>query len=126
MQRQFFKNSVGLIGLMLIGMTGCGVWPVMTDDNGRRPFAMGKEDQVFWPWAPQPIHLNEDFGNSHRYALEGQILNPQAGNSLAPIEGRGAPAAQLSMERYYKMFEKPPFKAKSGAGGKITFSSGGS
>ncbi len=125
MRRQFLRISIGLTSLMLLGITGCGVWPVMTEDNGRRPFAMGKADQVFSPWAPQPIHLNEDFGNSYRYALESQILNPQAGNSLEPPEGRGPVDTQLSMQRYYKMFEKPPFKPKSGGGGRITFSSGG-
>ena len=75
-------DAVGLIGILLLGMTGCGVWPTMTEDHGRRPFAMGKSDQVLSPWAPQPVHLNEDFGNSYRYAKEGHILNPQAGNSL--------------------------------------------
>ncbi len=125
MRRQYFVNAVGLIGILLLGMTGCGVWPTMTEDQGRRPFAMGKSDQVLSPWASQPIHLNEDFGNSYRYAVEAQILNPQAGNSLEPVEGRGALPAQLGMARYIKMFEKPPFKQKSGGGGRIRFSSGG-
>lgn len=126
MRRQFYLSFSVLTGILLLGITGCGVWPTMTEDHGRRPFAMGKEDQVFSPWAPQPIHLNENFGNSNRYALEGQILNPQAGNSLEPLEGRGAQPAQRGMERYYKMYEKPPFKPKSGSRGRITFSSGGS
>ncbi len=125
MRRQDFVHAVGLIGILLLGMPGCGIWPTMTEDHGRRPFAMGKGDQVFSPWAAQPIHLSEDYGNSYRYALESQILNPQAGNSLEPLEGRSAQAAQLGMERYYKMYKKPPFKPRSGAGGKITFSSGG-
>lgn len=59
MRRQIFVNSVGLICVMLLGITGCTVWPIMTEDHGRRPFAMGKSDQVLYPWAPQPVHLNE-------------------------------------------------------------------
>lgn len=126
MRRQYFVNSVGLIGILLLGMTGCGVWPTMTEDHGRRPFAMGKSDQVLSPWAPQPVHLNEEYGNSYRYALEGQILNPQAGNSLEPVEGIGGQPSQFSMERYHKSFEKPPFAEKKGnGGGRIKFSLGG-
>lgn len=125
MRRQFFMNSVGLIGIILLGMTGCSVWPIMTEDNGRRPFAMGKSDQVFYPWAPQPIHLNEEYGNSYRYAVENQILNPQAGNSLVPLEGLGGQASQYSVDRYQKLFEKPPFAdKKGGGGGNIIFSGG--
>lgn len=125
MRRQFFMNSVGLIGIILLGMTGCSVWPIMSEDNGRRPFAMGKSDQVLYPWAPQPIHLNEEYGNSYRYAVENQILNPQAGNSLVPLEGLGGQAAQYSVDRYQKLFEKPPFAdKKGGGGGNIIFSGG--
>ena len=126
MRRQYCMKVFGLIGILLLGITGCGVWPQMTEDEGRRPLAMGKSDQVFSPWAPQPFHLNEDFGNSYRYAVESQILNPQAGNSLKPVEGRAAQPAQLGVERYHKMYEKPPFKEKRGGSGKIIFSGEGS
>ena len=125
MRRQFFMKSVGLIGIILLGTTGCSVWPIMTEDNGRRPFAMGKSDQVLYPWAPQPVHLNEDFGNSYRYAKETQILNPQAGNSLVPLEGMGGQPAAYTVERYHKIFEKGPFEEKKGGGGNIIFSGGG-
>lgn len=126
MRRQLFVHSVVLIGILLWGMAGCGVWPVMTEDNGRRPFAMGKSDQVFSPWAPQPVHLSEDYGNSYRYAKETQIFNPQAGNSLAPLEGLAGQPAAYTVERYHKIFEKGPFEEKKGAGGNIIFSGGGS
>ena len=124
MRRRIFINAIGLICCLGLGMTGCGVWPVMTEENGRRPFAMGKSDQVMSPWAPQPIHLNEDFGNSYRYAKESQILNPQAGNSLEPLEGLSGLPGQYTGERYQKMFEKPAFAEKKGGGGKIIFSGG--
>ncbi len=124
MRREKFMCSVGLIGIFVIGMTGCGIWPKMKEENGRRPFAMGKSDQVFNPWAPQPVHLSENFGNPYRYAKENQILNPQAGNSLAPPEGLGGQPAQYSMDQYQKFFEKPPFGEKKGGGGNIIFSGG--
>ena len=125
MQRQFFMSFVGLVYLIILGITGCGVWPTMTEENGRRPFAMGKSDQVLSPWAPQPVHLNEHFGNSYRYALENQLLNPQAGNSLVPLEGMGGQSSQYSIDRYQKLFKKPPFAQRKGqSGGRISFSSG--
>ena len=124
MRRQISVSAVGLMGMLLVGITGCTVWPVMTEDNGRRPFAMGKSDQVMYPWAPQPVHLNEDFGNSYRYAKETQILNPQAGNSLTPLEGISGGASQYNVDRYQKLWEKPPFVEKKGGGGNIIFSGG--
>ena len=125
MQRRLFMNVVSVIAMTVLGMTGCGVWPVMTDDNGRRPFSMGKSDQVLSPWAPNPVHLNDKHGNFYRYALETQILNPEAGNSLEPLEGISGQASGLTMERYHKMFKKPPFAAKQkGGGGTILFKGG--
>lgn len=125
MQRRLFVNFFSLIVPILLGMTGCGVWPVMTEDNGRRPFSMGKSDQVLLPWAPHPVHLNDKHGNFYRYALENQILNPQAGNTLEPLEGISGQASGLTVERYHKMFEEPPFEAKQdGGGGTILFGGG--
>lgn len=121
MQRQSIVKSVGLIGLVLIGVTGCGVWPIMTEENGRRPQAMGKSDQVLWPWAPPPVHLSEEYGLAYRQALENQILNPAAANNTDPIPGAAdSRALQNSLTRYQLMFESPPyspFKLKGGSGG---------
>ncbi|MDH5700609.1 MAG: hypothetical protein OEZ41_11680, partial [Nitrospirota bacterium] len=112
----------GLIGLILVGMGGCGVWPVMTEDNGRRPNAMGKSDQVLWPWAPQPVHLNEEFGLAYRQALENQIVNPAASNNIDPVPGAvDSQAMQHSLARYQLMFQSPPYSEF-----KLTGSSGGS
>ena len=124
MQRKNSMYVVGIIGFVCIGMTGCGVWPTMTLDNGRRPLAMGKSDQVLSPWAMQPVHLNEHYGNAYRYAKESQILNPQAGNSLVPLEGMGGLPGQHTVTRYHKIFEKGPFEEKKGGGGNIIFSGG--
>lgn len=118
MKNQMTIPCVGLVVASLIGLTGCGIWPVMTEENGRRPFAMGRSDQVFFPWERQPVHLSEGYGESYRYALETQVLNPDAAKSLDVVEGLGGGAAQWNMARYQKMFEKPPFKKSSGGGGK--------
>lgn len=121
MQRQSIMKMAGLIGLILVGMGGCGVWPVMTEENGRRPQAMGKSDQVFLPWAPQPVHLSEEYGLAYRQALENQIVNPAAANNLGPIAGTAdSQALQQSLARYQLMFESPPyspFKLKGSSGG---------
>lgn len=111
-------QCLGIVAASLIGLSGCGVWPVMTEENGRRPFEMGKSDQVLSPWARQPVHLSEGYGESYRYAVENQILNPQAAKSLKVVEGLDGGPANLNMTRYQEMFKKPPFKRASGGGGK--------
>ncbi|MBA3612620.1 MAG: hypothetical protein H0W49_06825 [Nitrospirales bacterium] len=120
MQRQSMMKMAGLIGLILVGMTGCGVWPVMTEENGRRPQAMGKSDQILLPGAPQPVHLNEEFGLAYRQALENQIVNPAASNNLDPIPGAAdSQATEHSLARYQLMFQSPPyseFKLKGSSG----------
>ena len=118
MNKRITMQCVGFVVASMIGLTGCGIWPVMTEDNGRRPFAMGKSDQMFFPGAPQPVHLSEDYGDSYRYAVEAQILNPQAAKSLDVVEGIGGGPAQNNMARYQDMFKKPPYSTSTGGGGK--------
>ena len=137
MQRQLKVKMVGLLGIVVIGLTGCGVWPVMTEDNGRRPFAMGKSDQMLLPYAPQPVHLSEDYGIAYRQSVEGQILNPEASKNLGPVEGAADPKGlHYSLLRYQEHFKTPPYSewelkittsggGSSGGGGKKS-SSGGS
>ena len=118
---------VGICSSIFIGITGCGIWPVMTEDNGRWPRAMGKSDQVFSPWATQPVHLVEDYGGSYRLAMESQILNPQSAKSLNVVEGIGGTESNYSMARYQLMFQNPPFSmsTSTGGGGKKKKSGGG-
>jgi len=111
MNKRIKIQCMGIVVVSVIGMAGCGIWPVMTEENGRRPHAMGKSDQVFSPWAEQPVHLSEGYGDSYRYAVEAQILNPQAGKSLNVVEGIGGGPAQQNMARYQDMFKQPPFSA---------------
>ncbi len=114
---------VGLLGGMLLWLTGCGVWPVMTEENGRRPFAMGKSDQLLLPNAPQPVHLGEHYGLAYRQAKEGQILDPASANNVGPVEGPADPQGlQYSLTRYQLRFKTPPFSpwqltGRGGGGG---------
>ena len=129
MQRQTIVKMTGLIGLILVGMGGCGVWPVMTEDNGRRPHAMGKSDQVFWPWASQPVHLHEEYGLAYRQSLENQIVNPAASNNINPVPGAAdSQAMGHSLARYQLMFQNPPyseFKLQGSSGSSATTSGAG-
>ena len=104
MKNRMTMPCVGFVVVSIIGLTGCGIWPVMTEENGRHPFAMGKSDQLLFPGERQPVHLNEGYGESYRYALETQILNPQTAKSLDVVEGLGGGPAQRNMARYQKMF----------------------
>jgi len=132
MQWQLKVKMVGLLGIVVIGLTGCGVYPVMTEDNGRRPFAMGKSDQLVLPWAPQPVHLNEDYGIAYRQSVEGQILNPEASKNLGPVEGAADPKGlHYSLLRYQEHFKNPPYSewelkiTTTGGGGKKSGSGAG-
>lgn len=123
---------VGLFSVILIGLTGCGVWPVMTEENGRRPFAMGKSDQLLLPNAPQPVHLNEHYGLAYRQAKEGQILDPASANNVGPVEGPADPKGlQYSLTRYQLRYKTPPFSpwqltGRGGGGGGRSSGSGNS
>ena len=110
MKRVMNRAVIGVVGLVLAGLTGCGVYPVMTEENGRRPFAMGKSDQVLLPNAPAPVHLSEEYGVAYRQALEGQIANPAASRNLDPVPGVADPQGlQYSATRYQLYFKNPPF-----------------
>lgn len=136
MEPQLKVKMVGLLSIVVMGLTGCGVWPVMTEDNGRRPFAMGKSDQVAWPWAPQPVHLSKDYGVAYRQSVEAQILNPEAAKNLGPVEGAADPKGlHYSLLRYQEHFKTPAFSefdlkitttgGSSGGGSSKSSSSGG-
>ncbi len=126
MSSKIMQIRTGIILFVSISVGGCGVWPVMTEENGWRPQAMGKDDQIFSPWAPQPIHLSERYGQSYRFAMETQIFNPEATKSLAVVEGVGGVPAALSITRYQALFQRPPFWTigRSG-GGRSSGNSGG-
>jgi hypothetical protein len=51
--------------------------------------------------------LEMDYGASSKLARFNQILNPEAGKNLEPVSGLDGQAAQATMEKYRKGFEKP-------------------
>lgn len=103
---------IGLGCLLSLGLAGCHIWPVMSDADGRKPFALGKSDQVMSPYAPHPVHLSENFGDAFRTARDNQILHPEASGNLEPVTGVDGPATATAIERYRKHFQKPPFEVK--------------
>ena len=56
----------------------------------------------------RPTTLGPDYGLAYTMANDHQILNPDAGKNLDPVQGfeEGA-AAKHTMERYRSSFEKP-------------------
>ena len=59
--------------------------------------------------------LQENWGRSYETALHQQILNPQAEQNLAPVEGLDGPSAERNMEQYQKG-EKQDKKSSSSIG----------
>lgn len=47
-----------------------------------------------------------DYGTSYQLAKHNQILNPEAEKNLSPVYGFDSLAAQATLERYEKGFEK--------------------
>ena len=57
-----------------------------------------------------PNRLEKDYGNSYSFARENQTLNPEAEKNLEPVYGFDGQAAERTIGRYRKSFEKavPP------------------
>ncbi len=56
--------------------------------------------------------LEVDFGTSCKLQKFNQILDPEAEKNLKPVEGLDVKAAELTLEKYRKEFEKPPEPAR--------------
>lgn len=114
MERMVWKFIV--VGILSVSLEGCLVWPTMTETMGHRPLEMGKDDQVMFPTAPQPIHLSSNYGDSFRAARDNQILNPEASDNLELVEGLDGNAGVLATQRFNSFFKKPPFGGKTSGG----------
>lgn len=53
-----------------------------------------------------PSTLSANWGTAYNQAKQGQILNPEAGNSQEPVVGIDGHAAATTMDIYRKSFEK--------------------
>jgi hypothetical protein len=54
-----------------------------------------------------PTTISPNWGTAYRDALAKQVLNPTAGEELAPVEGQDGKVNATTMEAYRKSFEKP-------------------
>ena len=50
--------------------------------------------------------LEMDYGTSHKLSKMNQTLNPDAEKNLTPVEGISGRAAQATVDKYNKSFEK--------------------
>ena len=54
-----------------------------------------------------PSRVEMDYGTSFNLTKFNQVLNPEAEKNLEPVTGFDGKAAQATMEKYQKDFEKP-------------------
>lgn len=54
--------------------------------------------------------LDENWGTAYESAKYNQILNPEAGKDLEPVEGMDADAAKKNVDKYRKSFQKKQAK----------------
>ena len=105
------------VGLAVV-LSGCQLWPFMSDEDGRKPSSLGKSDQVLYPNAPQPVHLSENFGEAFRAARDNQILYPEASKNLDLVTGKDGTASRSSIDLYRKSYAKPSSSKGASGGGK--------
>ena len=67
-----------LLVIIVTGMTGCATSPV----------------------------LDQNWGRSYETAKQNQILNPDAGKNMDPVEGLAGPAAERAIKELYHPSEK--------------------
>ena len=65
--------------------------------------------------SPYTCEPRNDFGKAYTLAKAGQILNPDAGTNLEPVEGIDGRAAEKIMKNYVESF-KPSAAAPSSGG----------
>ncbi len=58
--------------------------------------------------ATGPSRLEADYGTAYHVARFHQILDPEAEKNLEPVYGFDGIAAQTTIEKYHKSFEKAP------------------
>lgn len=60
--------------------------------------------ETFVEWYRRTYQRETHFGASYEAARSGQILHPEAGKNLDPIEGFDGQAAEITMEKYRQGF----------------------
>ncbi len=54
-----------------------------------------------------PTTISPNWGTAYQDMRAKQVLNPEAGEQLAPVEGQDGRVNAITMEAYRKGFEKP-------------------
>ena len=54
-----------------------------------------------------PTTISPNWGTAYQHMRAKQVLNPEAGEQLDPVEGQDGKASATAMETYRKGFEKP-------------------
>jgi hypothetical protein len=54
-----------------------------------------------------PTTISPNWGRAYQHMRASQVLNPDAGEQLDPVEGQGGKVNATAMEAYRKSFEKP-------------------
>jgi hypothetical protein len=54
-----------------------------------------------------PTTISPNWGTAYQDARAKQVLNPNAGEQLNPVEGQNGKVSATAMEAYRKGFEKP-------------------
>lgn len=71
-----------------------------------------------------PSRVEKDYGTSVKFARSDQILDQEAGKNLEPVTGFDGKAAEISIEKYRKTFEKtettPQYIFQMGTAGSAT------
>lgn len=61
----------------------------------------------FMTTACAPTTISPNWGTAYQQMRASQVLNPAAGEDLAPVEGQDGKANATAMGTYRKSFEKP-------------------
>ncbi len=72
----------------------------------------------YGPYFPCDCPQRDTYGDAFRMARDSQILNPDAGLNLEPVEGLDGPAAERVYGNYLEGFKK---KGGGGGGGTVGF-----
>ena len=92
------KACVAVIALILVTglLSGCGCYL-----RGRAAYDTDRP-------ARNTSQVKQEWGNSFHQVVANQVLNPDAGKNLDPVTGLSNTAADKTVNKYNKEFDKAP------------------
>jgi hypothetical protein len=69
-------------------------------------FGSSAYGETFSEWYQRTYCRDTAFGDSFEAAKSGQILNPEAGKNLEPVEGLDGMASERVIQNYWQGFEQ--------------------